>query len=81
MSKFDIADFEANRAKYELFRTARIATNKVRDFVKGEHVAVAFVTVAQEDCIQGRIVPVYEVTAANGCVHHLYANAFADFVL
>ena len=78
---FDLKDFQANPGKYELFRTARIATSKTAHFVKGEHVSIEFVCNAQEDCIQGAIVPVYEVTAANGTVYHLYANALENFLL
>ena len=81
---FDLADFQANPRKYEMFRTARIATDQLMDFDHGECVSIAYLFSAQEDCIQGSIVPVYEVISSKGgqvAVHYMYANAFSDFCL
>ena len=82
MSKFDLADFQANPGKYELFQTAQIATDQLIDFIRGEHVAIEYLFNAREDVQQGgAVIPVYRVISRQGNETHLYANAFMNFVL
>ena len=76
---FDIADFEANPSKYEMFRTAQIAVD-YDVFKRGEYVTIEWLYNADEPVLQNAIVPVYRVRHGD-TESHLYANAFMNMVL
>jgi hypothetical protein len=82
MSKYDPKDFEANPGKYQLFKTAVIASdifthNGEDDLKAGTHVAIQYFCTAK-NCMYNRIEPVYMLV---GMDRTMYANTLKDFVL
>ena len=80
--KFDRADFESNPAKYELFRTAQIAThvftnNGEHDLEQGQFVRIQFRCVAFNRLYR-RNMPVYTI---EGTGRDMYANTLMNFTL
>lgn len=82
MSKYDHKDFQANPKKYELFKTAVIAThcftnNGTDDLTEGQHVGISYFCTAK-NCMYNRMEPIYRI---NGTDRTIYANTLRDFVL
>jgi len=77
---FSIPDYQTNPRKYELFKTARIATNELGEFTCGQIVAISFVG-TDFPPNQVRDEPVYRIKSASGNEYDVYASALDSFVL
>jgi hypothetical protein len=83
--RFDFADYDANRGKYELFRSAQVkqtfTENGANDTSEGEYVNVRFVSHMPACSFYRRTVPLYEVTRANGHSFRCFGPCLYSFVL
>ena len=82
---FSHSDFEANPKKYELFKTARVAShvfteNGSDDLAKGQFVAVRHIRNAYNG-LRHRMEPVYTITASGKVWGVMFASNLSDFVL
>lgn len=82
---YDHADFSANPGKYQLFKTARIAShvfteNGHADMPAGECVGVQYLLTAY-NALRRRNEPVYAVKCGDTIRGSFYGSTLADFVL
>jgi len=82
MSTYDPKDFQANPKKYELFKTAVIAShcfteNGTDDLTEGQHVGIQYFCTAKNS-LYNRMEPIYLIT---GTDRTIYANTLKDLVL
>lgn len=85
MNKFDQKDFTNNPLKYELFKTARIAShifthNGEHDLVEGTPVAIQYLR-TDFNSVYRQDMPIYYVSTSNHFHGCMYATTLADFVL
>lgn len=85
MRPYDYNDFVVNPGKYELFRTARIAShvfteNGYADMQAGDFVGVRYLLTAYNPS-RRRNEPVYAVKHGGTIRGSFYASTLADFVL
>lgn len=85
MNAYDPKDYAANPSKYQLFKTARVAShvfteNGESDLAHGQYVAVQFFRSAWNQ-LRRREEPVFSVTANGKVWGMLYASALSDFCL
>lgn len=85
MRPYNHNDFVVNPGKYELFRTARIAShvfteNGYADMREGDFVGVRYLLTAY-NALRRRNEPVYAVKHGDAIRGSFYASTLADFVL
>lgn len=81
-NRFNHADYVKNTGKYNLYKTAVVAShifteNGIDDLKEGQIVGIEYVGEARNQLYR-RNEPLYRI---KGTSHTLYANALGDFVL
>lgn len=84
---YDASDFARNPGKYELFKTARIATAipSAPQFKVGQVVSIKFFTIVPNVAVKSKpMTPVYQVSTDHhneADFSHLFAQTLRDFTL